>query len=214
MSQIQSLIESANPWQSQQGDAARLASKWEKSGLLEGLADYNKSNMAVMLENQAKQLVVEQSNTGTGGTFTPGTGEQWAGVALPLVRKVFGQIAAKEFVSVQPMSLPAGLVFFLDFQYGTSKNPFTSGQSLYGTATQVGDSGFGNAAAGGLYGAGRWGYSVNQFSSSLSGATEVAAATFSDINFDSSYSASMAASKVIKVTFTTGSAGLSAVLAT
>ena len=207
MSQIQSLIESANPWQSQQGDAARLASKWEKSGLLEGLADYNKSNMAVMLENQAKQLVVEQSNTGTGGTFTPGTGEQWAGVALPLVRKVFGQIAAKEFVSVQPMSLPAGLVFFLDFQYGTSKNPFTSGQSLYGTATQVGDSGFGNAAAGGLYGAGRWGYSVNQFSSSLSGATEVAAATFSDINFDSSYSASMAASKVVKVTFTTGSAG-------
>jgi len=61
MSQIQSLIESANPWQSQQGDAARLASKWEKSGLLEGLADYNKSNMAVMLENQAKQLVVETS---------------------------------------------------------------------------------------------------------------------------------------------------------
>ena len=54
MSQIQSLIESANPWQSQQGEASRLANKWEKSGLLEGLTDYNKSNMAVMLENQAK----------------------------------------------------------------------------------------------------------------------------------------------------------------
>jgi len=100
MSQVQSLIESANPWQSQQGDAARLAGKWGKSGLLEGLKDYDKSNMAVMLENQAKQLVVESSQTGTGGTFTPGTGEQWAGVALPLVRKVFGQIASKEFVSV------------------------------------------------------------------------------------------------------------------
>jgi len=193
MSAVQSLIESANPWQSQQSDAARLAKKWEKSGLLEGLSDYNKSNMAMMLENQAKQLVVEQSQTGTGGTFTPGTGEQWAGVALPLVRKVFGQIASKEFVSVQPMSLPAGLVFFLDFQYGTSKNPFSAGDSLYGTKTQVGDSGFGNAAAGGLYGAGRFGYSINQFSSSVTvtTASDVASASFAQVNFNTNYSASI-----------------------
>jgi hypothetical protein len=176
MSQVQSLIESANPWQSQQGDAARLASKWGKSGLLEGLKDYDKSNMAMMLENQAKQLVVETSQTGTGGTFTAGTGEQWAGVALPLVRKVFGQIASKEFVSVQPMSLPAGLVFFLDFQYGTTKNPFTSGNSLYGTANTTGE-GFGNQAAGGLYGTGRYGYSINQFSASLALATGSASTT-------------------------------------
>ena len=193
MSAVQSLIESANPWQSQQSDAARLAKKWEKSGLLEGLNDYNKSNMAMMLENQAKQLVVEQSQTGTGGTFAPGTGEQWAGVALPLVRKVFGQIAAKEFVSVQPMSLPAGLVFFLDFQYGTDKNPFAKGDSLYGTKTQVGDSGFGNAAAGGLYGAGRFGYSINQFSSSVTvtTASDVTSASFAQVNFNSNYSASV-----------------------
>jgi hypothetical protein len=186
MSAVQSLIESANPWQSQQSDAARLAKKWEKSGLLEGLSDYNKSNMAMMLENQAKQLVVEQSQTGTGGTFAPGTGEQWAGVALPLVRKVFGQIAAKEFVSVQPMSLPAGLVFFLDFQYGTSKNPFTAGNSLYGTAS--GNEGFGNAASGGLYGAGRFGYSINQFSSSVAfGTPTIASASFANVNFDANY---------------------------
>jgi len=194
MSQVQSLIESANPWQSQQGDAARLAGKWGKSGLLEGLKDYDKSNMAVMLENQAKQLVVESSQTGTGGTFTAGTGEQWAGVALPLVRKVFGQIASKEFVSVQPMSLPAGLVFFLDFQYGTTKNPFTSGQSMYGTATTVGDSGFGNAAEGGLYGAGRYGYSINLFSASITvtTASDVASASFAQIGFDANYSSSIA----------------------
>jgi hypothetical protein len=93
--------------------------------------------MSIILENQAKQLVMEESNTGGGtgaGTFTPGTGAQWAGVALPLVRKVFGQIAAKEFVSVQPMNLPSGLVFYLDFQYGTTKSdPFTAGHSMYGT---------------------------------------------------------------------------------
>jgi hypothetical protein len=176
MSTVQNLIESANPWQSQQGDASRLAGKWAKSGLLEGLKDYDKSNMAVMLENQAKQLVVEQSQTGTGGTFTPGTGEQWAGVALPLVRKVFGQIASKEFVSVQPMSLPAGLVFFLDFQYGTTKNPFTSGTSMYGNSLNAPE-GFGNTNTGGLYGAGRFGYSLNQFSASLAFQTSSAGGT-------------------------------------
>jgi len=207
MSAVQSLIESANPWQSQQSDAVRLAKKWEKSGLLEGLSDYNKSNMAMMLENQAKQLVVESSQTGTGGTFAPGTGEQWAGVALPLVRKVFGQIASKEFVSVQPMSLPAGLVFFLDFQYGTNKSPFATGNSLYGTATQVGDSGFGNAAAGGLYGTGRYGYSINEFSASLTFATSSAGslpyiasgsadAVWALCGFDTAISASVVAQEV------------------
>jgi len=191
MSTVQNLIESANPWQSQQGDASRLAGKWAKSGLLEGLKDYDKSNMAVMLENQAKQLVVESSQTGTGGTFTPGTGEQWAGVALPLVRKVFGQIASKEFVSVQPMSLPAGLVFFLDFQYGTTKNPFTSGDSMYGTADNL--DGFGNLASGGLYGAARFGYSINPFSASITvtTASDVASASFAGVNFDTNYSSSI-----------------------
>ena len=62
MDTIQSLIESANPWRSLQSDAAKLAKKWEKTGLLEGLGeDINKNNMALMLENQAKQLVVETS---------------------------------------------------------------------------------------------------------------------------------------------------------
>ena len=211
MSQVQSLIESANPWQSQQGDAARLANKWAKSGLLEGLKDYDKSNMAMMLENQAKQLVVESSQTGTGGTFTAGTGEQWAGVALPLVRKVFGQIASKEFVSVQPMNLPAGLVFFLDFQYGTTKNPFTSGNSLYGATSTVGDSGFGNSATGGLYGSGKFGYSINTFTASLTFQTSsagrttaepyIASGSTADItwaltNFDAAISASVARNEV------------------
>ena len=205
MSTVQSLIESANPWQSQQGDAAHLAKKWEKSGLLEGLNGHDQSNMAVMLENQAKQLVVETSQTGTGGTFTPGTGEQWAGVALPLVRKVFGQIAAKEFVSVQPMSLPAGLVFFLDFQYGTTKNPFSAGNSLYGTPS--GTEGFGNLAEGGLYGAGRFGYSINQFSASVTvaSASAVATASFAAVNFDSNYSASVVAGQIKAITVATSS---------
>ena len=191
---LNSLLESANPYHSMQSDAAKLAGKWEKTGLLEGLEGSTKNNMSIILENQAKQLVVEESNTGGGagsGTFTPGTGAQWAGVALPLVRKVFGQIAAKEFVSVQPMNLPSGLVFFLDFQYGSDKVPFSSGGSLYGDAG--GNLPFGNTNSGGLYGEGRYSYSINTTASVVANASvSTGSVPFSFINYDSSLSASMA----------------------
>jgi hypothetical protein len=162
--------------------------------------------MAIMLENQAKQLVVEANTTGTGGTFTPGTGEQYAAVALPLVRKVFGQIAAKEFVSVQPMSLPAGLVFYLDFQYGNTKTPFTDGDSTYGDSYTDGH--FGNTNEGGLYGAGRFGYSINLFSASVADANHtISSASYADVNFDADLSASVAAApgRITKISVKTGS---------
>jgi hypothetical protein len=212
---LNTLLESANPYHSVQSDAAKLANKWEKTGLLEGLQGSNKSNMGIILENQAKQLVVEESNTGGGagsGTFTAGTGAQWAGVALPLVRKVFGQIAAKEFVSVQPMNLPSGLVFYLDFQYGTDKAPFAKNQSLYGNAgTNPSTAPFGNTNAGGLYGAGRYGYSINLTSSVLANAAiSSGSATNEDVCFDSDFTGSVAAGPqdiagVAKVTVLTSS---------
>ena len=103
---VNNLLESSNNYKSMQEDAARLSQKWAKSGLLEGIADNRvKDNMAVILENQAKQIVAEANTTGTGGSFSAGSGEQWAGVALPLVRKVFSSIVAQDFVSVQPMNL-------------------------------------------------------------------------------------------------------------
>jgi len=208
---VQSLLtESANTaFSDQHGVAQRLAKKWGKSGLLEGLQDYDANNMAVILENQAKQLVVESSQTNgglnTGGaTFTPGTGEQWAGVALPLVRKIFGQIAAKEFVSVQPMNLPAGLVFYLDFQYGNDKTPFGAGSSVYGAPS----ANFGNQASGALYGAGKFGYSLNQFSASISASAAgfvSSSATWADVDFNSDYSASAAAGTITKFSVPTAS---------
>ena len=148
-------------------------------------------------------------------------GAEWAGIALPLVRKVFGQIAAKEFVSVQHMNLPSGLVFYLDFQYGTTgKNPFTEGRSLYGNTgsqfpfstdpTNVGTN-YGNQ--GGLYGAGKFTYSTNQFSASVqvtSGSSATATvATWAELNFDSAFSASVAGSRIIKVTIPSATTALS-----
>ena len=222
MSSIQSLLESANPWKSLQSDAAKLASKWSKTGLLEGFgSEVDRNNMALILENQAKQLVVESSATGTGATFTVGQSENWAGIALPLVRKVFGSIAAKEFVSVQPMNLPSGLVFFLDFQYGTSVNPFTSGGSMYGTRNATGQYPFATPSpVGGLYGAGRFAYSTNQFSASVpltgsfnggalptvgAGTGSFIAATWAEVNYDSDLSASAAAGRIYKITTPTSS---------
>ena len=160
--EINNLLESSNGYKSLQADAGRLAEKWSKSGLLEGLDEKGTANMAMILENQAKQIVAEANTTGTGGTFTAGTGEQWAGVALPLVRKVFAQIVAQDFVSVQPMSLPSGLVFYLDFKYGTAKSGRSDGDNMYGNVTagstkMAADT----AAAGGLYGVGQYGYSIN-----------------------------------------------------
>jgi hypothetical protein len=202
MNSIQSLVESANPWKSLQSDAARLAKKWSVTGLLEGIGDdTNRNNMSLLLENQAKQLVMEASATGAGsnaGTFSPGQSENWAGIALPLVRKVFGQIASKEFVSVQPMNLPSGLVFFLDFQYGTTKNPFTTGGSMYGERNTLSSTPFSTTApSGGLYGAGRFTYSENQFSASGVSAA-VTTASWADVGFDSALSASVATPGTIK----------------
>ena len=205
MSNVQQLLESsANSWKSLQSDAAKLAGKWSKTGLLEGLVEMDKNNMSLLLENQAKQLVTE-SNQITSNSFyqSGGTGENWAGIALPLVRKVFGTIVAKEFVSVQPMNMPSGLVFFLDFQYGNSKTPFTSGQSLYGNRDTASQFPFSTPAAeGGLYGGpeGRFTYATNQFSGSATVTTaSVTSASFADVNFNSDFSASIAAGTIKEI---------------
>ena len=215
MSQVQQLLESAaSGWKNLQSDAARLAAKWEKTGLLEGLrSETDKNNMSMILENQAKQLVVEQSSVGGGtgyGAFSVGQGAEWAGIALPLVRKVFGQIAAKEFVSVQPMNLPSGLVFFLDFQYGTAKNPFELNGSLYGNSGSGGQYPFSTNVdnlspddTGGLYGAGRFTYSTNQFSASFNtGSTGFAlnSGSWAELNFDSNLSQSVVNGQVLELT--------------
>jgi hypothetical protein len=104
----------------QRNNAKALASKWERTGLLEGIkTETERAGMAQLLENQARQLVKEASSTGVAAGS-----EEWAGVALPLVRRIFAEFAAKEFVSVQPMNLPSGLIFYLDFKYGTAQPGF------------------------------------------------------------------------------------------
>jgi hypothetical protein len=225
MSNVQQLLESAaGTWKNLQSDAAKLAGKWAKTGLLESLGDIEKNNMSLLLENQAKQLVTENNIISTNSGFTSGTqGENWAGIALPLVRKVFGTIVAKEFVSVQPMNMPSGLVFFLDFQYGNTKNPFTTGDSLYGNRNASGQFPFSTTnTAGGLYNpANKFTYSTNQFTASynftasvlnaaitpLVNTGSITSASWADLNYDSAFSQSVLAGTgvIYKVTLPTAS---------
>lgn len=178
MSEISKLLkDSQNPQQRLMAETRGLVSKWEKTGLLEGInTDTEKSGMAVLLENQAKQLIDEASRTGTSANS-----EEWSGVALPLVRRVFAEIAAKEFVSVQPMNLPSGLIFYLDFKYGTNQSAQQKGGSLFGGtgATKSTD-----AATGGLYGSGAHGYSLNDKTVAVTAGDVIGTAVATDADLD------------------------------
>jgi hypothetical protein len=113
-----------------------LLNKWKKTGLLEGLESERKQNsMARLLENQAKELLRESSSMSAGDV------EGFAAVAFPIVRRVFAGLIANDLVSVQPMSLPSGLIFFLDFTFSdnlgtgtiSSRSGNSAGDSIYGT---------------------------------------------------------------------------------
>jgi len=204
---LKKLMNGANPQSVMLEQTRGLKAKWEKTGLLENAgSDTNKHGMAVMLENQAKQLLDEATRTGTSSGS-----EEWAGVALPLVRRIFGSIAAKEFVSVQPMNLPSGLIFYMDFKYGTNVagNPDFSGSSLFGNGgafgkdsqSPAGDKlGSTQTTTGGLYGAGRFGYTINNATAGI--AATFASASLADIDYDltnATVSASFAANTLKKV---------------
>jgi hypothetical protein len=198
---LKKLMTGANPQSVMLEQTRGLKSKWEKTGLLEGVgSETTKHGMAVMLENQAKQLLDEATRTGTSAGS-----EEWAGVALPLVRRIFGSIAAKEFVSVQPMNLPSGLIFYMDFKYSTNTalgRP-ASGSSLFGTGGTFGKDNLdsGDAAgnklgstqdtAGGLYGAGRFGYTINNVTQAVTAV--VSSGSAADFIGNETLSASFAA---------------------
>ena len=214
------LTNNMNPQAKLMAETRGLQGKWEKTGLLEGCKGVEKAHMSILLENQAKQLLDEATTTGTSTSS-----EQWAGVALPLVRRVFAEIAAKEFVSVQPMNLPSGLIFYLDFKYGTNapgqdlRNLNNGSSKITRAGKQLNDSLFGgtgkklgstDSAVRGLYGQGAYAYSVRPVSSSAITLTKSATATtigntiqsasWNDVQFDADLSGSVAAKKLFKVT--------------
>jgi hypothetical protein len=126
MSILQKLTEGVQS-RDMRAEGTALLNKWEATGLLEGLnGESQKQGMAVLLENQAKELLREASSMAAGDV------EGFAAVAFPIVRRVFGGLIANDLVSVQPMSLPSGLIFFLDFTHSTGRLGAVQNDSLYG----------------------------------------------------------------------------------
>jgi hypothetical protein len=133
-----------------------LIEKWNRTGLLRGLDGTKRENMARLLESQAGQVIKEASSISTGGANGTSSGDLrgFTNIAFPLVRRVFGGLIANDLVSIQPMSLPSGLLFYMDYTYGGNMagsvgaaTPYSSGSSIYnspaGKGVQSGSQGVG-----------------------------------------------------------------------
>lgn len=208
---IEELIKSSSELDSELERRRVIAEKWEKTGLLRKLDDkkgYSKRGMAQLLENQAKELLRESSNDGNVGGFQ--------NMAFPLVRRVFGPLFAQELVAIQPMSLPSGLLFYLDFTYGGSYGMFTSGQSVFGnpvgkdiaTSGTLGTGGpfllrdsFSQRIVSGTF-SGSSGQRIDGTSGSLTGS-----ATWANLDYDPVYSGSTVTYLLLPTGSFTSSAG-------
>jgi len=185
--EIQNIMDGYNPQRELREQTKKLVEKWEPTGLLEGIDEENrKHGMATLLENQARQLIDEASKVST-----TANSEEWSGVALPLIRRIFGSLASQEFVSVQPMNLPSGLIFYLDFKYGSAQPGHTQRADVFGNTSSSGD------PSGGLYGAGKFGYSINDVSANTTTATS-GSATNAMIDFEPSLSGSLSSLRFLR----------------
>jgi hypothetical protein len=163
----------------------RLIEKWSRTGLLRGLDGFKRETMAQLLENQAAQVLKESASLSTGGGSVASSGQiqGFSNIAFPIVRRVFGGLVANELVSIQPMSLPSGLIFYLDYTYGSNVGgdaganlsnssafeTYQRGQSIYNNPTGKGVQS-GSLATGGMYDLVNVGYSkVHSASLGVSG---------------------------------------------
>jgi len=176
-------------------ESKRLTEKWNRTGLLRGLNGDRRENMARLLENQTAQLLREANSLGAGGGSASSSGDirGFSNIAFPIVRRVFGSLVANELVSIQPMSLPSGLLFYLDYTYGSNRGggtgidgdtssaaaTYVTGTSIYGAPTGKGIQS-GSLAAGGMYDLAGSGFSKVHASTNLTQARLLASGSYVD----------------------------------
>ena len=161
----------------------QLVEKWNRTGLLRGLDGTKRENMARMLESQAGQVLKEASSLSTGGGNLTSSGDirGFTNIAFPIVRRVFGGLIANDLVSIQPMSLPSGLLFYLDYTYGTPVGgvsgqgaTYNSGTSIYNSPVGKGVQS-GSLAVGGQYDLAGSGYTRVQSTFALTAVADLLA---------------------------------------
>lgn len=100
-------------------NAARRA-RW--AHLTEGLKDTDRIVLENLLDNAQRWVLTEATTTQDIATFTT--------YAFPLIRRVYPNLIAQELVSVQPMTQPTALIFYLDFLYGTNRHGSSAGDRV------------------------------------------------------------------------------------
>ncbi len=165
-------------------EAKRINAKWKKTGLLEGLGDEKAGLCARLMENQLRQLMKE--------TSTQGDIIGFQNVAFPIIRRVFAGLIANELVSVQPMSLPSGLLFYMDYRMDTVKggnrnDDFTAGASVFGDRNSLQDA----KGSGGFYDLNN-SFSLREHVSVDFFSGTIGALALSDVEYDPELSSSIA----------------------
>ena len=167
-------------------EGKRVEKKWRETGLLEGLSGKKAGDVARLFENQLGQFLKEANTTADIIGFQ--------NVAFPIIRRVFAGLIANELVSVQPMSLPSGLLFYMDYRYdatkaGNQSDSFSSGGSIFGDRNSLQDA----KGTGGPYNVGT-SFSLREKVSTALFSASFSALTLADIEWDPELSSSLALS--------------------
>jgi len=108
------------------GDMGKALAEGKWRSLVENIEERGARELtAILLENESRYIAnreedVRIQNIGSFEKFV-----------FPIVRAVFPNLIAKDIVSVQPMTGPTSLVFYLDAVYGTSKGTVSAGDTMF-----------------------------------------------------------------------------------
>lgn len=135
---IQTLMEQVNTKRANLVEGA-----WSKycSTLPEGTPDWEKGNLAVLLENQAK-FFASQGVTISEDTTT-GSVAGFEKFIFPMIRTVWPNLVSTELVSVQVMEGPVSMLFYMDYVAGTNKGSIKAGDALASARTGMKEGAYG-----------------------------------------------------------------------
>ena len=91
---------------------------WKGSGYLYGLKGRDLGNMAMLTENQKRQILRENNTTADMAVFDT--------IAIPMIRRQNALMVSPNLISVQPLSYPNGIAFYLDYKVSNTKKPIKS----------------------------------------------------------------------------------------
>lgn len=130
---------------------AQLINRW--NWITDDIADYDlKLNTSIVLENSYSKMVQE-------GQLSPGWLESTIlnedalneapvttaavgtnlipKVMFPVIRRVMPELIANKIVSVQPLTQPTGVIYYILYQYSNTKGSITANDEFSGNANQT-----------------------------------------------------------------------------